>query len=63
MFPDRIRMFKEKLPGLYENFERMVGKSVAEQVEKFKFDDALRVPFWNILCLEWELADMDNQSK
>ncbi|KAH6575943.1 hypothetical protein BASA60_004760 [Batrachochytrium salamandrivorans] len=27
---------------------------------KFKWEDDARVYLWNILCLEWELADLDN---
>ncbi|EGF80325.1 hypothetical protein BATDEDRAFT_88849 [Batrachochytrium dendrobatidis JAM81] len=29
---------------------------------KFKWEDEIRVLMWNILCFEWELADLDNIS-
>eukprot|EP00842_Homolaphlyctis_polyrhiza_P003702 jgi/Hompol1/4332/HPOL_003622-RA len=32
------------------------------QKPKFKWNDEVRVLMWNILCMEWELADLDNIS-
>ncbi|KAJ2996874.1 hypothetical protein HDV02_006049 [Globomyces sp. JEL0801] len=31
--------------------------------KKYRFDEHTRILIWNILCLEWEMAEMDNEMK
>jgi flagellar hook-length control protein FliK len=72
VYPDRLQAIKEALPSMYQDFgkqvEALVGDSSVEPVEtpsqkKIKFTEKVRILFWNILCMEWEMAQMDNDIK
>ncbi|KAJ3307282.1 hypothetical protein HDV03_001767 [Kappamyces sp. JEL0829] len=62
VFPDRIAQFKQELSGAYKAMEKEVKKQLAE-TGKVRWDERIRIMFWTILCLEWEVAEMDNQTK
>jgi flagellar hook-length control protein FliK len=72
VYPDRLQAIKEALPSMYQDFgkqvEALVGDSAPEPMEtpsqkKIKFTEKIRILFWNILCMEWEMAQMDNDIK
>lgn len=66
MFSDRILTFKGDLALEYKSLEINILTSLndnpieSQENKKFKFDEEMKTRIWNILCLEWELADMDN---
>ncbi|KAJ3258852.1 hypothetical protein HK103_003234 [Boothiomyces macroporosus] len=76
VYEDRILRFKNELADLYKQLEQLVNKLVQEQSsaepktpngenenKKFKFTDHVKFLFWNILCMEWQMADIDNEMK
>lgn len=46
--------------GLKEHLEKIIPKTFNSDY-KFKWDEDSRALIWNILCLEWEVAKLDNE--
>jgi hypothetical protein len=71
VYPDRLTEIKSALPDMYQEFTKQViglSKDSNEMADtpsqkKLRFNDQTRVLFWNILCMEWEMAQMDNDIK
>jgi Ubinuclein conserved middle domain len=74
VFADRQKGFTEVIPLLYAEIEEEIDKEVKLQKEglfpepptpaqKFKWNSNIRVLFWNILCIEWEMAWIVNETK
>ena len=51
------------IPGLYADLKKHVDQEVQADPSKFKWNNTIKVIFWNILCIEWEMAQMDNDTK
>lgn len=58
VFPTRLKNLKDEIEKLCTDMKDRIATEVSIQgnVEKMKFTPVLRILFWNILCVEWEMA-------
>ncbi|KAJ3173583.1 hypothetical protein HDU88_002670 [Geranomyces variabilis] len=71
LIPRKLDSLRSNMRELYESFKADIAEASANAPNsptpdgrlayKFPWTDALRAKFWNILCGEWEMADLDNE--
>ncbi|KAJ3180060.1 hypothetical protein HDU87_002284 [Geranomyces variabilis] len=71
LIPRKLDSLRSNMRELYESFKADIAEASANAPNsptpdgrlayKFPWTDELRAKFWNILCGEWEMADLDNE--
>ncbi|KAI9097078.1 hypothetical protein DFS34DRAFT_622425 [Phlyctochytrium arcticum] len=59
VIPRKLEKIQPGITSLYEKLR--LGVAGCIQDGKFTWTDEVRVIFWNILCGEWEMAELDNE--